>query len=126
MSRVTPFGYDANMATHDSTEAEVFQQFLAIQVASAGRTKSPEELVRLWCSREQEQRDTLGAIEEGIADMEAGRVHPFTAVNDEIRRKHGWVSNGVYKMSRDYRKRYGSGKSRKPQGRSVFHDAEEA
>jgi hypothetical protein len=82
------------MATHNPTEAEAFQQFLALQVASVGRTKSPEELVRLWRSREQEQRDTLSALEEGIADMEAGRVHPFTAVNDEIRRKHGWTSNG--------------------------------
>lgn len=88
-----PFGYDANMATHNPTEAEVFQQFLALQVASAGRTKSPEELVRLWRLRQQEQRDTLGALEEGIADMEAGGVHTFADVNNEIRRKHGWTSN---------------------------------
>jgi hypothetical protein len=82
------------MGTQNPTDAEDFQQFLAIQVASAGRTKSPEELVHLWRQRQQEQSDTLGALSEGIEDMEAGRIHPFGHVNDDIRRKHGWTSNG--------------------------------
>ncbi len=94
MSRIAAFAYDANMATHDPSEAEVFQQFLAVQLASTGRTKSPEELVRLWRERQQEQNDTLDALREGIADTEAGRLHSFAEVNDEIRRKYGWTSNG--------------------------------
>jgi predicted transcriptional regulator len=81
------------MATQQPTDAEVFQLFLAEQVASTGRTKSPEELLRLWRQRQQLQDDTLAALHEGIADMEAGRVHPFAEVNDEIRRKYGWSSN---------------------------------
>ena len=81
------------MATQQPTDAEVFQLFLAEQVASTGRTKSPEELLRLWRQRQQEQDDTLDALHDGIADMEAGRVQPFAEVNDEIRRKHGWSSN---------------------------------
>jgi hypothetical protein len=80
------------MATQDPSEAEVFQQFLALQVASTGRTKSPEELLRLWRERQQEKNDTLDALHESIADMEAGGVHPFAQVNDEIRQKHGWTS----------------------------------
>jgi hypothetical protein len=81
------------MATQQPTDAEVFQLFLAEQVASTGRTKSPEELLRLWRQRQQEQDDTLDALHQGIADMEAGRVQRFADVNDEIRRKHGWSSN---------------------------------
>lgn len=80
------------MATQYPTDAEIFQRFLAEQVATTGRSKSPEELVRLWRERQKEQDDTLKALDEGIADMEAGRVHPFAEVNDEIRRKHGWSS----------------------------------
>ena len=93
MFRPAAFEYDAYMATHNPTEAEVFQQFLALQVASTGRTKSPEELVHLWRQRQQEQSDTLDALAEGIADMEAGRVHSFAEVNEEIRRKNGWTSH---------------------------------
>jgi predicted transcriptional regulator len=80
------------MATQNLTDAEVFQQFLAQQVATTGRTKSPEELLRLYRQRQQEQDDSLAAIEEGIADLEAGRVYPSVDVHEEIRRKHGWSS----------------------------------
>ena len=84
--------YDASMATQNPTEAEIFQQFLAVQVTTTGRTKSPEELVRLWRERQHESAETLTALEQGIADIEARRVHPFDEVNNEIRRKHGWTS----------------------------------
>jgi hypothetical protein len=80
------------MATQNPTDAEIFQQFLAVQVATTGRTMSPEQLVRLWRERQQEQTETLVSLEQGIADVEAGRVQPFDQVNDEIRRKHGWTS----------------------------------
>jgi hypothetical protein len=78
------------MATQNPTDAEVFQLFLAQQVATTGRSKSSKEILRLFHARQKERSDSLGALEEGIADTEAGRVHPFAAVNDEIRRKHGW------------------------------------
>ena len=84
----------AHMATQPLTDAEVFQLFLAEQVATGGRGKSPEELVRLWRERQKEISESLDAVREGIADMEAGRVHSFAEVNDEIRRTHGWTSNG--------------------------------
>lgn len=80
------------MATQNPTDAEIFQVFLAEQVASSGRSKSPEELLRLFRERQKERSDSLNAIEEGIADMKAGRIYPFSEVNDEIRRKHGWSS----------------------------------
>ncbi len=81
------------MSTQSHTDAEVFQLFLAQQVATTGRSKSPEELVRLWRERQREQDDSFQAIEEGISDMEAGRIHSFADVKDEIRRKHGWSSH---------------------------------
>jgi hypothetical protein len=86
--------YDEYMATQDPTEAEVFQRFLIEQVASTGRAKSPEELVRLWRERQLEHADAMRAVERGVEDVEAGRTHPFADVNDEIRRKHGWSNQG--------------------------------
>ena len=80
------------MATQHPTDAEVFQRFLAQQVASDGRNKTPEELVRIWRERQREYAESLKALDEGISDMEAGRVYPFAEVNDEIRRQHGWSS----------------------------------
>jgi predicted transcriptional regulator len=78
------------MATQHPTDAEAFQRFLNVQVMSEGRNKTPEELVRIWRDRQREFSDSLKAIEEGLADVEAGRVFPFAEVNDEIRRQHGW------------------------------------
>jgi hypothetical protein len=80
------------MATQNLTDAEMFQQFLTEQVATTGRGKSPEELLRLWRERQQEKAETDEALAAGISDMEQGRVHPFAQVNDEIRQKHGWRS----------------------------------
>jgi hypothetical protein len=80
------------MATQNFTDAEIFQLFLAEQVATTGRNKSPEDLVRLWRERQREQSETVEAIEEGIADMEAARVHSFHEVNNEVRQKQGWTS----------------------------------
>jgi hypothetical protein len=61
-----------------------------VQVASGGRTKSPEELLQLYRERQMELRDSLDAVKEGISDIKAGRVYSFDDVNDEIRRKHSW------------------------------------
>jgi hypothetical protein len=82
------------MATQNPTDAEVFQRFLAEQVATTGQTMSPEELVRLWRERQKVPADAIEAIEQGLADVEANCVQPFDDVNNEIRRKHGWRSNG--------------------------------
>ena len=78
------------MATQNPTDAEVFQLFLAEQVATTGREKSPEELVRLWRERRREEAASLNVIAEGLADVDADQVHSFSEVNDEIRKKHGW------------------------------------
>jgi len=82
-----------SMATEYLTDAENFQQFLTLQVATTGRNKSPEELLDLWRRRQREQEETLKSIREGIADIEAGRVYPIAEVADEIRKKHGWSSS---------------------------------
>jgi hypothetical protein len=81
------------MATHNPTDAEVFQRFLTEQVATTGRMKSPEELLRIWRERQREHADSMEAIEEGIDDLNAGRLHSFSDVNDEIRRRHGWSAS---------------------------------
>lgn len=43
----------------------------------------------LGIGTDEELRDSLAAIEEGIADMESGRTRPFREVLDEIRRGDG-------------------------------------
>jgi len=35
--------------------------------------------------------DDIAAIKEGVDDMQAGRLRPFSEVDAEIRGSHGWV-----------------------------------
>ena len=56
-----------------------FHQFVGQQLASdAAAQMSPELVLALWREREE----TLAAIREGLADVEAGRTYPAA---DELR-----------------------------------------
>jgi predicted transcriptional regulator len=43
----------------------------------------------LGIGTDEELRESLAAIEQGVADMENGRTRPFIEVLDEIRRGNG-------------------------------------
>ncbi|MDZ4687026.1 MAG: hypothetical protein SH850_18270 [Planctomycetaceae bacterium] len=65
---------------------ESFHQFVGQQLASAtAEPMSPEQALALW----RERQDSLVAIREGLADVEAGRTRPADEVIRELRAKLG-------------------------------------
>lgn len=59
-----------------------FHKFVGQQLQSdAAETMSPEEALALWRDREE----SLEAIREGLADIEAGRTYPAEDVIRELR-----------------------------------------
>lgn len=46
---------------------------------------SPEEVLARW----RKQQETLAAIREGLADIEAGRTTPLEDFDREFRQRHG-------------------------------------
>jgi hypothetical protein len=79
------------MTTPFSADAEAFHQFLGAQLQVGGREKSPEEILAQWRAEHpspDELRDSVAAIREVLADMEAGdRGRPLQDVIDDIRGK---------------------------------------
>jgi len=78
------------------TQAELnnFHQFASARLSSDA-VESMHELFDIWLLKnppEQEQADTIAAIHEGLADVEAGRIHDFDKVNMDIRSQHSWPS----------------------------------
>ena len=58
---------------------------------ATGKYPSEEDLLREALQALVDRNEGIAAIAEGIADMEAGRVRPFTEVVNEIRAKHGFA-----------------------------------
>jgi putative addiction module CopG family antidote len=58
------------------------------QLAS-GSYESPDEVVRVALAALRSRDDDIRAIQEGIDDMEAGRVRPFREFDREFRRRNG-------------------------------------
>lgn len=70
------------MSTSTSTLLESFHKFVGRQLASPmAKHMSPEEALALW----REQEATIAAIQEGLADVKAGRVRPLEDVLRELR-----------------------------------------
>jgi hypothetical protein len=69
-----------------------FQQFAEAKL-HAGEVESLDELFDLWRMEHpasDEQDDIQQAIQEGLADLKAGRYRSADEVNAEIRAKHGF------------------------------------
>ncbi|MBI1899864.1 MAG: type II toxin-antitoxin system ParD family antitoxin [Planctomycetia bacterium] len=56
-----------------------------------GGYASEEDVLRRALVALRERREDLAAIQEGIDDLEAGRVRPIEEVVDEIRARHGFA-----------------------------------
>ena len=64
-----------------------FQQFARQKINNGGGDLSFDELVELWMLKKlpaEDLQDSLRAMEEGIADAEAGRVRSVDEVFDEL------------------------------------------
>jgi predicted transcriptional regulator len=69
-----------------------FQQF-AEEKLRHGEVESLEELFDLWGLEHptsDEEADVHAAIQEGLADLKAGRYRPADEVSAEIRAKYGF------------------------------------
>lgn len=70
------------MSTASPSTLQSFHNFLGRQLASpAGESMSPEEALARW----RDEEETIAAIREGLADVEAGRVYPVEDVLRDLR-----------------------------------------
>lgn len=68
-----------------------FQQFARQKINNGGGDLSFDELVELWMLKNlpaEELQESLRAMEEGIADAEAGRVRSVDEVFDELQSRY--------------------------------------
>ena len=61
-----------------------FHQFLGRQLESVALI-SPEQALALW----REEQETIAAVREGLADVDAGRTKPLDQFDREFRQRHG-------------------------------------
>jgi hypothetical protein len=81
------------MPTSVSEELASFHRFLSQQLQNGGPGMSPEEALDLWRAEHPSREDyeeTVRALREALADIEAGdKGIPFEQFDAEMRRKHG-------------------------------------
>lgn len=64
-----------------------FHRFLGKKLESASEMSlTPEEALALW----REEQDSIAAIREGLADVEACRTVPIAEIEQQIRLKFGF------------------------------------
>jgi len=67
---------------------EGFHRFIGDQLRSDAAAKmSPEQALALW----RDRQETVQAIGEGLADMEAGRSKSFDQFRQDFASRHGIV-----------------------------------
>jgi len=70
------------------TEFELFHQFQEDLLEQGRKDLAPEEVLRLWQTCRDDYADTVRAIQEGLDDVDAGRVQPIEEFEREFRAKH--------------------------------------
>jgi predicted transcriptional regulator len=76
------------MSMQSPTDAEAFYDFLGQTLSHGERETPPEALLRKWRAQ-REYDETVEAIREGLAQMEAGLGRPVEEVFADLRRKYG-------------------------------------
>ena len=69
-------------------ELESFTHFAQQRLGAAEADLSLEDCVRLWRQR-TEQQALLNDLQQGQADLEAGRAQPLAAAVDDVRQQLG-------------------------------------
>jgi hypothetical protein len=80
------------MATERANDPRAFRDFLDAKLDGGADSLTLYEYLDLWeyeNSPEQEKEETLRAIQQGLADVAAGRTRPFEDFDREFRQKHG-------------------------------------
>ena len=74
------------MQTPEPLMFEKFHQFIGEQLQSDGTAHmSPEQALAAWREREE----CVAAIQEGLADVEAGRTKPLDEFLADFQSRHG-------------------------------------
>lgn len=79
------------MATERANDLQAFRDFLDAKLSNSGGDLTPQECLELWeveNQTEEERGETLEAIRQGLADVDAGRTRPAEDVIRELCRKH--------------------------------------
>lgn len=69
-------------------DLDSFHQFASERIANSVVPLSFDDLIVEWLSH-RDRDDINAAIEEGLADVEAGRHRPARHVTEELRQKYG-------------------------------------
>jgi hypothetical protein len=74
------------MSVAEPTKLQSFHRFVSKKLeADAAVNLSPEEALAQW----REEQETLAAIREGLADVEAGRTKSLEEFDRDFRQRHG-------------------------------------
>ncbi len=79
------------MATERTNDPRAFHDFLGAKLSNGGSDLTLEECLDLWeyeNQSDEERDDTLAAVREGLADVEAGRTRPAEDVIRDLCRKY--------------------------------------
>jgi hypothetical protein len=76
------------MSMQSPTDAEAFYEFLGQTLSHGERETPPEALLRKWRAK-REYNETVEAIREGLAQMEAGLGKPLEEFDREFRERNG-------------------------------------
>ncbi len=78
------------MSVSQATDLENFHHYVGKQLASKSTcSMSPEEVVARW----REEQETLDAIREGLADIDAGRTKTIEEFDRDFRKRYGLEEN---------------------------------
>ena len=73
-------------------DLRAFHEFVSLKLAEGGNDPlSPQDCLDLWLIENQspeEEAETLEAIRQGFADLDAGRTRPAEDVLRDLCRKH--------------------------------------
>ena len=80
------------MATERANDLQAFKNFIDEQLANGGTNLKLDEALARWefeNETDEERKETLEAIRQGLADVDVGRVRPLEDFDQEFRAKHG-------------------------------------
>jgi hypothetical protein len=80
------------MAAERANDLRAFRQYIDQQLSNGGAEMTLDEALINWeveNQTDEERNDALRAIQEGLADVDAGRTRHFEEFDREFRSKHG-------------------------------------
>jgi hypothetical protein len=80
------------VATERANDPRAFRNFLDANLGDDDEKLTLDEYLDLWeyeNSPNEAKEETLRAIQQGLADADAGRSKPLDEFDREFRRKHG-------------------------------------